>query len=397
MAKRTTGKDFGITVVFILSLFANNRPYATGEDKFFPMKYLLLTLLIILMITTCTIAQNDTQESPLLIEAAQFGAFQPIGVAVTKTGRTFITFPRHQPYQYGVVELVNGVRKPYPNEEWNQFDSLHPRSHFINAQAAVPDDKNRLWILDPANPGDEATIPEGVKLLQVNLATNKVDRIYRFEDLPKFQGALNDVRIDTKRNMAYLSDPKLTAVIVLNLATGKSRMLLKDDESTKADPEYKLHLDGKEVVDDKGKAFSSNVNGIALTHDFSYFYFRAINQTRLYRIKVDYLVDSTLSSSQVSAAVETVGETGVSHGMIADDKGNIYLSDSPNKAIRYVTPTGEFKTLVQDKRLIWPDTFAIGNDGYLYVTCSQINRTKKYNAGEDKMEYPFRLFKVKLP
>ena len=361
------------------------------------MKHLLLIGTMLYTMIVKTNAQNDTKESPQLIEAAQFGMYQPIGVAVTKTGRTFITFPRHQPYQYGVVELVNGIRKPYPNEEWNRYDSLDPQNHFMNAQAAVPDDKNRLWILDPANPGDEATIPEGVKLLQVNLSTNKIERIYRFEDLPKFQGALNDVRIDTKRNMAYLSDPKLTAIIVLNLVTGKSRMVLKDDKSVKADPDFKLHLDGKDVTDNKGKAFSSNVNGIALTHDFNWFYFRAINQTKLYRIKVDELVDSTLSASQVSSHVETVGETGVSHGMIADDKGNIYLTDSPNKAIRYVTPKGEFKTLVQDKRLIWPDTFAIGNDGYLYITCSQINRTKKYNDGEDKVEYPFRLFKVKLP
>lgn len=361
------------------------------------MKYMLITVLTILLMTIYASAQNDTKQSPLLIETAQFGAFQPIGVAVTSMGRTFVTFPHHQPYQYGVVELVSGVRKPYPNEEWNRYDSLHPQDHFINAQAVIPDDKNRLWILDPANPGDEATMPDGVKLLQVNLSTNKIEHIYRFEDVPKFQGALNDVRIDTKRNLAYLSDPKLTAIIVLNLATGKSRMALKDDKSTKADPDFKLHIDGKDVIDDKGKAFSSNVNGIALTHDCQWFYFRAINQTKLYRIKVDYLVDSTLSASQLSSYVEMVGETGVSHGMIADAKGNVYLSDSPNKAIRYVTTDGEFKTLIQDKRLIWPDTFAIGNDGYLYITCSQINRTKKYNDGEDKVEYPFRLYKVKLP
>ncbi len=56
-------------------------------------------------------------------------------------------------------------------------------------------------------------------------------------------------------------------------------------------------------------------------------------------------------------------ENGISHGIIADNKGNIYLSDSPNKAIRYVTADGRFETLVKDKRLIWPDTFSVGNDG----------------------------------
>ena len=90
-----------------------------------------------------------------------------------------------------------------------------------------------------------------------------------------------------------------------------------------------------------------------------------------------------------------------------DKVGNVYLTDSPDKAIRYFTPgrsagavdspNRELKTLVQDNRLLWPDSFGIGTDGYLYVTAAQIHRTKRYNNGEDKVDYPFRLYRVKLP
>lgn len=359
------------------------------------MKTAALYLAFILSYMTPA-AQNKTDASPQLTEAAQFDKYQPIGVAVTSAGRIFVTFPCRQPYQYGLAEIVNGERRPYPNAAWNNYDSARPQAHFINVQSAWPEG-NHLWVLDPANAGDQPPVKEGVKLLRINLTTNKVERIYRFEDLPREQGALNDVRIDTKRNLAYFSDPKLKAIVVLNLQTGKSRLALKNHSSVKADPAFKLHLDGKDVVDDDGKAFSSNVNGIALTQDFKYFYYRAINQTKLYRIAVDYLADEKLSDSALATHVETVGETGVSHGMIADAKGNVYLSDSPNKAIRYVTADGRFETLVKDSRLSWPDTFSIGPDGYLYVTDSQINRTPKYNKGEDKVAYPFRLYKIKLP
>ncbi|QJD94834.1 gluconolactonase [Mucilaginibacter robiniae] len=361
------------------------------------MKALVLIYTTLLMTTLTAYAQPDKQESAKLIEVAQFGHYQPIGVAVTQTGRIFITFPRHMPYEYGVAELVNGQRRPYPDAEWNKYDSTQADRHFVNAQAAWPDDQNNLWILDPANPMDGTTIPTGVKLLKINLSNNQVEHVYRFEDLPREKIALNDVRIDTKRQLAYLSEPKTSSIIILDLKTGKSRQVLQEDKSTKAEPGFKLHLDGKDVVDDRGKAFSSNVNGIALTHDFKYFYFRAINQTKLYRIAVDYLANRSLTDAELSKHVELVSETGISHGMIADSKGNVYLTDSPNKAIRYVTSNGHLETLVQDKRLIWPDTFAIGPDGYLYLTCSQINRAKKYNHGENKVEYPFRLFKVKLP
>jgi sugar lactone lactonase YvrE len=83
--------------------------------------------------------------------------------------------------------------------------------------------------------------------------------------------------------------------------------------------------------------------------------------------------------------------------MIADNKGNIYLSDSPDHAIQYVTTDGKVHFLVKDDRLIWPDSFGIGNDGYLYVSASQMNRLPKYNNGENKVEYPYRVYKVKLP
>ena len=363
--------------------------------KLYIMKFFFLVTSILLFMHAT--AQDELKESPRLLEVARFDHYQPIGVAVTATGRVFVTFPYRQPYEWGVAEIVDGQRRPYPDKEWNRYDSLQPENHFINAQAVWPDDRGKLWVLDPANPDDQEAKPRGVKLLRIDLATNKVEQVYRFEDLPRERTALNDVRIDTRRELAYISEPKQAAIIVLNLKTGKSRMVLKEDKSVKADPDFKLHIDGKEVVDDKGKPFSSNVNGIALTHDLEYFYYRAINQTKLYRIATQYLADENLTDAQLGSHVEQVGETGVSHGMIADAKGNVYTTDSPNKALRYVTADGRFETLVRDKRLIWPDTYSIGPDGYLYITCSQINRTKKYNNGEDKVEYPFRLYKIKLP
>jgi sugar lactone lactonase YvrE len=332
-----------------------------------------------------------------LEEVAQVGRHQPIGVGVSHKGRIFMTFPKKKndknyEYDYGLAELVNGQRIPYPNALWNQWDSTQATTRFVNVQAAVVDADDNLWVLDPSNP-----VIAGIKLLKINLTTNKVERTYRFEDLPRERTGLNDVRIDTRRQLAYISDPVLAALVVLDLRTGKSRLVLQGDKSTATEPGFVLRLDGKEVKDKTGKPFSSNVNGIALTHDFKYFYFRAINQTKLYRIETQYLANPALAPTELASHVETVGETGVSHGMLADAAGNIYLSDSPNTAIRRVTPVGRFELVTKDSRLSWPDTFALGPDGYLYLTATQINRAPKWNNGESKVDYPFRLYRLKLP
>jgi sugar lactone lactonase YvrE len=361
-------------------------------------RYLLFAALY-LMLPLLTPAQD--LKIPLE-EVAQTGHYQPIGVGVSHKGRIFMTFPKKKndknySYDYGLVELVNGKRVPYPNALWNQWDSTQATTRFVNVQAAVVDAADNLWVLDPSNPDDQAPVIAGIKLLKINLATNKVEHVYRFEDLPRERTALNDVRIDLSRQLAYLSDPMLAAVVVLDLRTGKSRIVLQGHRSTAAEPGFVLRLDGQEVKDKTGKPFSSNVNGIALTHDYQYFYYRAINQTKLWRIRCEYLADASLSPAALAAKVEEVGETGVSHGMLADQAGNIYLSDSPNYAVRRVTPQGRLETLVHDPRLSWPDTFALGPDGYLYLTATQINRAPKYHRGESKVDYPFRLYRLKLP
>ncbi len=359
-----------------------------------------LTFTIALMLLTIAV-QAQHGQSPKLEEVADFGSYQPIGVAVSQKPaippRIFITFPKTAgPYQYGLAEIVHGKRQPYPNTEWNRWDSLKPQDHFINVQALLVDDQNSLWVLDPANAGDAPAIVAGIKLLKINLSTNQVERIYRFEDLPRERTALNDVRVDTRRQIAYLSDPGRATIVVLDLKSGKSRNLLQQDASTKADPAFVLKIDGRAVRDKSGNPFRSNVNGIALTADGRYLYYRPITQTKLFRIDTKYLIDSLLSPAEVASHVETMGETGVSHGMIADGTGNVYLTDSPGKAIRRFTPADRLEMLVHDDRLLWPDSFAVGPDGYLYVTAAQIHRTKKYNDGQDKVEYPFRLYRIKL-
>ena len=336
-----------------------------------------------------------------LEEVAQTGRYQPIGVGISHKGRIFMTFPKkndqNYSYDYGLAEIVNGKRVAYPNALWNQWDSTQAATRFVNVQAAVVDADDNLWVLDPGNPDDQAPVVAGVKLLKINLTTNKVERVYHFEDLPRERTALNDVRLDLSRQLAYISDPMLAAIVVLDLRSGKSRIVLQGHRSTATEPGFVLRLDGKEVKDKTGKPFSSNVNGIALTYDYQYFYYRAINQTKLWRIRCEYLADASLSPAALAAKVEEVGETGVSHGMLADQQGNIYLSDSPNYAIRRVTPAGRLETLVHDPRLSWPDTFALGYDGYLYLTATQINRAPKYNRGVSRVDYPFRLYRLKLP
>jgi len=360
------------------------------------MKKLFFTIII----TGSALAQT---KSPQLEEVAEFGKNQPIGVAVqTSTNRVFVSFPHNEPFLYAVTEIIDGKRIPYPDEEYNNPGKV--AHHYNNAQDMYADDKGYLWVLDskPAGVasvfGDSGQGKQGeFKLIQFDLTTNKEVRTYFFGGLPKDKSGLNDVRIDTQKQLAYLSDPGLKAIVVLDLKTDTARVVLRDDKSTTATPGYNLIIDGKEMIDDKGNPFSSNVNGIALTKDNKYFYYKPINHDNLYRIETRHLADAKLSAAGLSAKVETVANAGVSHGLECDARGNIYYGHSPSHSLKYVSPDGKVHTLITDERIIWPDSFGVGTDGYLYFSAAQLNRLPKYNTGKNKVEYPFRVFRVKMP
>lgn len=348
-------------------------------------------------------ASSAFAQKPQLEEVAQFGNNQPIGVAVQiNTNRLFVSFPHNEPFLYAVTEIIDGKRIPYPNEEWNKQGT--DDSHYNNAQDMYADDQGSLWVLDskPAGGasvfGDSGNAQTGeFKLIQFDLATNKEKRVYHFNGLPLDKSGLNDVRVDTQKQLAYLSDPALKAIVVLDLKTDTVRIVLQDDASTTATTGYTVKIDGIEMADDKGKPFVSNVNGIALTKDNKYFYYKPINHNMLYRIKTKYLADATLSVAELSSKVEKVGYAGLSHGLECDAKGNIYYGDSQEHAIKYITPKGKVNILVMDGRIIWPDSFGVGSDGYLYFSCAQLNRQPKYNNQQSKVDLPYTVFRVKTP
>ncbi|MGK6352293.1 L-dopachrome tautomerase-related protein [Parapedobacter sp. DT-150] len=362
-------------------------------------------LFLLAMAVQGSVVAQPRFHSEELIPVASFGEYRAIGVGVSSANRVFVSFPnRGGAYKHALTEVVDGKAIPYPDETWNTPGD--PDTHFASVQDLFVDAEDYLWVLDtkPAPGGsifggqstDKA--PEGqFKLVKISTKTNQVDRIFTFDDLDKSQAALNDVRVDTEKRLAYLSDPGQAAIVVLDLQTGKSRTVLKGTPFTLADPNVVLAYDGKEMRSVDGKPFSSHVNSIALTKDFRYFYFKPINQTHLFRIETQYLADSSLTDGELAGHVEDVGTVGVTHGLEADADGNIFLTTSMDYSISFLSPDGKLHTLVKDSRLLWPDSFGIGTDGCLYVSCAQLQRDPQWNDGESKVEFPYTLYKVKLP
>ena len=318
-----------------------------------------------------------------LVEVAQSDR-QWTGVAVSKEGRIFVNYPRWwDEMPFSVAELDSlGDAHPFPDEKMNEWNpSMTAMDHFVCVQSVYVDNENFLWILDPANPGFQGVVEMGPKLMKVDLERNKVVMTIILDSrIAPANSYLNDVRVDTKKKHAYITESGTGAIVVINLESGKPRRVLQDHPSTKAEDitlaiegspfEAKVHADGL-TLDAKGK----------------YLYYQALTGRTLYRIETKWLRDESLSEAELGAKVERVAESGASDGIAFGRDGHIYFTSLEHNAIRRLTPEGNVEVAVRDDRLRWPDSFAVAHDGTIHVTTAQIHLGP---AAED----PYWLFKL---
>jgi len=330
---------------------------------------------------------------------ATFPQMQATGVAVSRGGRLFVNFPNwSEGHTISVAEVVQGKPQPYPDARWNKPGD--PKNTFVCVQSVFIDEEDALWILDPAAPRMGGIVPGGPKLLKVNLASNRVERVYPFgEDAAPRGSYLNDVRIDPSRGVAYLTDSGLGALVVLDLKSGRARRLLADHPSTKANPTFHLVVGGRPLVESKtGLPPQIHADGIALEPTRRYLYYHALTAHPLYRIKTDDLLDETLTPTELGAKVEKMIDTPAPDGMLAGKDGSIYLTDIENNAIRRYDPkANRISTVVESPSLNWPDSLSWMPDGSLAVTISQIDKMPRFNAGKSRRRLPYRVYKVRVP
>lgn len=324
--------------------------------------------------------------------------YQLTGVAVSAHNRLVVTYPRWSgPYRYAVVEVVNGKARPYPDAAMNAWQpGQDGKDKWVCVQTAYIDDQDKLYIVDPAAPKLGKVVAGSAKVVKFDLATNHIERVYRFEGTIDNSSYLNDIRVDTRKQMAYLTNSGTGGIVVLDLRSGKSRQVLQAHKSVHPMPNVKFIIDGHELRK-QGQPVSFQSDGIALSPDRKYLYYKTINDTRLWRVPTAALNDPKLTAQQLAAQVQDLGNVAHTDGMEFDQKGNLYLGDPTTYSPVQVTPDRKPHTWIKDSRLIWPDTYSVSKDGYLYVSTSQINKQPDYNNGINKRTSPYMVFKVKLP
>ncbi len=323
--------------------------------------------------------------------------YQLTGVAKEPGGKLLVNYPLWSDvYRYAVVQATGDTAvQPFPNLSWNQWKpGQSGKDKWVCVQSVYYDDSSNLYILDPAAPKLKTIQGGGAKLVRMKKDGTTVDRVYSFNGIIPDTAYMNDVRVDVPRQFAYLTESKGGGIVVVNLETGKMRRVLSKHPSVKSDPNFKFIIDGKELMKD-GRPAKFNSDGIALTPDGNWLYYKPLTDDKLYRIKTEFLRDWNTSDTMLHSKVEDLGHFTTTDGMIFDQAGYLYFGDLINYRIIRISPDHKMTTLIEDKRLIWPDSYSIA-DGYLYISCSHIQKQPEYNEGKNLRESPYTVYRLKL-
>lgn len=313
---------------------------------------------------------------------------QVTGVAVTSDGRLFVNFPRwtdDAPISVAEV-LSDGSLRPYPDETWNSWrnaraNELPVSNHFVCVQSIVPDMHGNLWVLDPGAPGNEKILPDAPKLVRIDLSTNDVAQVIHFPETVALQGTyLNDIRFSPDGRTGYITDSGTRgAIIVVDLVRGASFRALDGNPSTQVEKTVKVTIDDVPLVRPDGRQPMFAADGIAISNDGKTLFYQALTGKTLYSIETSKLRPE-VDEIERRGSVRTVASTHVADGLWMSKTNVLYLTSPGDYSITRMSGSSTERVLT-DKRLRWPDTFAEGPDGTMYVTASHIQDTVWFTPG----------------
>ncbi len=203
---------------------------------------------------------------------------------------------------------------------------------------------------------------------------------------------------------AYITDSSSqgpNALVIVDLATGKSMRRLNQHVSVLAEPGFLMFAEGRPVYQTlpghPAEPVLFAADGIAISADGREIYYCPINSTKLYAVSTEALRDTSKSDADVESTVRIATGKMPSDGLESDAEGNVYMTDPVTDSIHRFNPkTGLTDTIAHDPRLLWPDTMSFADDGYLYVTANQLHRQPSMHNGQDLRQKPYQLFRIKV-
>ena len=310
-------------------------------------------------------------------------------------GRIFVAGPRWSGSGGPALgELIDRTPQPYPDAAWNSWrEGADSSAAFINVNA-IHLAGTSLWVVDTATPvfGGN-TVAGGAKVVQIDLETNRVTRVYALPSGVVEDGSyIDDIRMNGAH--AYLTDAGNAGILVLDLVSGASRRVLDHHPAAVAPPDRLIIVDGETVIAPDGTPLRVQSDPMELSSDGRWFFFGPL-EGPWSKIETRFLDDPTLGAQDVAAKVSAWADIPPIGGSAMATNGDFYFTDLNECALkRRNAATGAVTTLVRNNALHWVDAPYLDEDeGAIYLPVPQLDRAALFHQGTSKIEWPVRLYR----
>lgn len=239
-----------------------------------------------------------------------------------------------------------------------------------------------LWALDMGFVAGETESPVGAqKLMVLDLKSGRTVKSIALDGVADRKASfLNDVVVDEKRRIAYISDSgtrsapnNQVGLIVVDFATGAARRVLDRHPDLQIEAGVKVVSHGADVW--PGNPLLIGINGIALSPDAGTLYWTVTTGTRAHALPTAVLRQSGSTDAQIADQIQDIGTVGGNtDGIVTDAGGNLYITDvTRNGIVKYDPRTQSMSLVASSEGVHWPDTPAIRPEGDLIFTSSSLN------------------------
>lgn len=332
----------------------------------------------------------------------------PSGIAVSKSGRIFLSFPRHADnhQSFALAELKNNELIPFPSKNF-VFKSDKPKSDWLVSPHGMYLDRNEiLWIIDDGKLAGEKEIEAGAaKVVGIDIKTGKIlHKVVIGSNSMDNDSHLNDIRVNPdlgKSGVAFITNSgfgKHYGLVIVDIATGKSREILKNHTTTSPEEKFMAFLEGEpRTMENKAKSFpNGGADGISLSSDGKRIFWTNISGRKLFSLPTELISDFNTDENTIIKNIKFEGQAPATDGLAEDLDGNIYFGAFEQQSAVKRSPNGDYTLVGHDKEnLVWPDGLAYQN-GYLYITLGQWNRLPDFNGGKDLRKPPYLVVRFKV-
>lgn len=311
----------------------------------------------------------------------------PGNIAVSNTGRIFITIhPESKPETIKVAEILNNKVQPFPD--------LKSQELFHAPQGIRIDRQGRLWTIDHADNG-----MGNPQLLAFDVKSGKLLHRYDFpESIAAFGSYLQDMVIDPDGKTVYIADVSFVrqspALVIYDIDSKTARRVLEEDPSVMPQNYFIQTKHAGPMIRFGGViVMKVGVDSIGIDNKGEWLYYGAMNHETMFRIRTKDLKNKNIDSVNLNKRKEVYGPKVLSDGISLDHEGNIYITDIENQAIAILDKNRKLKTLIQDKRMRWPDGLSFGPENWLYIADSDIPNIALRSKNHIKSKAPYYLFR----